>query len=193
MVIVSVEDQTEEILSDAAFHERYAFWLGDENTIAYHRDVPGTLEFGSELVRIQRDSEGEWSTPEVIIDRLRLGAHWSTEAKMIVYSVGSTAGQTIHVWDPETEQSRAFAETTNLNPGDPMWSRDGNTIYFLSAATTENQSFWAIPLQGGSPRKIIDLSGMEIGIGAPTVGEKRIYYTISKIESDIWVLDLEEK
>lgn len=192
VAIVSVDDQTVEILSDESVHERYPLWLSDENTMAYHRDAPGTLDFVSELVRVRRGPSGEWGTPEVIIDHLNLGAKWSTARNMIVYDNGLLSDRAIYTWDPQTEQSRVIPETQGMSASIPMWSRDGNTIYFMAPFNEEGQSLWAVPTDGGLPRKIVDLSGVELGVGSPTVDAERIYYTVSEIESDIWVLDLED-
>ncbi|GMQ82041.1 MAG: hypothetical protein BMS9Abin05_1482 [Rhodothermia bacterium] len=191
--IVSDDGLTYEIVSDEPVHGMWPFWLVDENTIAFHRFA--AVEGGFELVRSNRDSSGNWGTPEVIIEELLIGARWSAARNLLAYF----SFQNLYLWDPETGQSRtiadvehkdAFRSVSSLGTSVANWSRDGNTIYFRAVNNEGNESFWAVSADGGLPRMIVDLTGVETGLGLSAVDDHRIYYTISEIESDIWVLDL---
>ena len=171
----------------------WPFWLVDENTMAFHRFAQ--VDGGYELVLSRRDASGNWSNPELIIEELLIGARWSPARNLLAYF----SSQNLYLWDLETGQSRsivhnehkdAFRSVGSLSTTVANWSRDGNTIYFIAVNDQEDESFWAVPVDGGSPRIIVDLTGVKTGIGISAVDDNRIYYTISEIESDIWVLDL---
>jgi len=191
--IVSDDGLMMEIVSDEQTQDMWPFWFGDKNAVAYHLFTPVANVY--QLVQNRRDSTGNWGDAEVIIENLYIGARWSATRNRIAYFFG----QKLYLWDPETRVSRPVAadDFTNVYrsvPGNfaaiPIWSRDGNTIYFKASDDRGNESFWAIPTDGGVRRKVVDLTGVQTGVGTPAVDDHRIYYTISEIESDIWVLDL---
>jgi len=191
--IVSEDGLKLETVSDDPIDNMYPFWLGDKNTIAYHLFAPVEGEF--HLVQRRRNSSGEWSEPDVLIENMRLGAQWSTARNQLTYF----SGKNLFVWDPETGESRSiaaefiealFSSDERIGARIPIWSRDGRTIYFKSYNDRGGESFWAVRTDGRTPREIVDLTGAEAGIGASAVDDQRIYYTILEIESDIWVLDL---
>ncbi len=191
--IVSEDGLTMQTVADGPDNELWPFWLIDENTMAYH--VFGDTDVENQLVLVRRDSSGEWGEREVIIDDLLIGARWSVVRNRVAYF----SGEILYLWDPETGESERVADVSEVKEIDTVifgasasltWSVDGSMIYFKATDAKKNQSFWEIATDGGSPRKIVDLTGRVASGASAAVDEHRIYYTFSEIESDIWVLNL---
>jgi hypothetical protein len=52
--------------------------------------------------------------------------------------------------------------------------------------------FWSIPLEGGKPRLLVNFDDpdRQLNRGEFATDGKRLFFTISKIETDIWKMDL---
>ena len=88
---------------------------------------------------------------------------------------------------------RDLAATTRLTRvfGGWTYSPDGDTIYLAANHQDGRRGVWAVNVTGGESRLVIlndepTLINM-MGCG---VGRDRLYATVAKPESDIWVMNL---
>jgi dipeptidyl aminopeptidase/acylaminoacyl peptidase len=79
-------------------------------------------------------------------------------------------------------------------PGPLVFSEDGKMLY-LRAQGPAGFGIWTWPWSGGRPRLVVPLGIPALPAivfpGNLTVSRGRIYLTVSRHESDIWVMDLE--
>lgn len=181
--VVSISDQRPDFLPDHELHVRYPFWLEDENTLAFHRQIGPVLH---NLQRIRRNAAGEWGAPERIIDQLREGARYSPVRDQIAYAFGNG----IYIWDRKSEESHVVVQTESGVPLYPDWSPDGITIYFLFTDGAGDKSFRAVSADGGPIWTVVDLRGANKSGFYGRVDETNMYGTVIEMESDIWVLDM---
>jgi Tol biopolymer transport system component len=73
-----------------------------------------------------------------------------------------------------------------------QWGPDGHTIYYKALDSRGNASLWAIPAAGGEPRQLVrfdDPARTSSRAEFATDG-RRLYFTASERESDIWRMEL---
>jgi len=138
-----------------------------------------------------RDSlGGEWSAPELLTDANN--ARWSPDGTHIVCQKDSA----IWIVSLQGEERLLFdGEVGELSLIWPDWSADGRFIYFDATDSTGARALYAIPVAGGAPREVIryDDPAKKVSPYPFTVGDGTAYFTVTEIESDIWVMDLEMK
>ena len=191
--ILSGDYLTTTMIGNTSDNELWPFWLGDENTLAYH--VFTGTETLYNLVRTQRDAQGLWGEPEVIVADSYLGASFSDVRNQIAY----ISPDGMFVQDPETGATQMvdvgdLSILTGNRGSDTArfaaWSEDGSLIYFLAQDDNGKQSIWAVSSDGGSPSMVVDFLDSKPGLVPPAIGGNRMYYTISETDSDIWVMEL---
>jgi hypothetical protein len=72
----------------------------------------------------------------------------------------------------------------------PRFSRDGSTIYQSAFHEAGLGGIWAIPIQGGEPRLVVESAEL-LPPSMFSVGPDRLYVTVGEHQSDIWVMDVE--
>ena len=77
-------------------------------------------------------------------------------------------------------------------PTFPAWSADSRTVYYKAFDRSLESSIWAVPVSGGPPRLLVsfDDPAMQSPRDEFATDRSRFFFTISKYESDISVLDL---
>jgi Tol biopolymer transport system component len=87
---------------------------------------------------------------------------------------------------------RSDSSRGNPLPVFPAWSSDGLTIYYKGSDEEGTASFWAVPVWGGTPRLLVrfdDPTMRSNRIEFATDGN-RLFFTTTRQESDIWLMDL---
>jgi serine/threonine-protein kinase len=143
---------------------------------------------------VARDSVGmPWGDPVQLIDFDCSNAKWAPDGASLVclrrtgvwgLARVSRDGDVLSRYDPATAGLQRF--------GAPHFSPDGSRIYFGGTHEDGSEGVWWIPTNGGGATKVVafdDPSLLVYGVGEVHPG--RIYTTIAKYESDIWVMDLE--
>ena len=80
-------------------------------------------------------------------------------------------------------------------PAYPVWSRDGQTIYYKAYDRDRHSSIWSVPVTGGKPRLLVrfdDPSRRSLRREFATDG-LRFYFTVARDESDVWAMELLKK
>jgi dipeptidyl aminopeptidase/acylaminoacyl peptidase len=103
------------------------------------------------------DNEGPDSSPR-----------WSPDGKKIAYLSSDAAhgvlGQSkLTIMSPDGSGKHEIAANFQYQPGEPVWSADGTSIYFAAPVRTTSQLF-SVPAAGGEPKQITELSGVISGV-----------------------------
>ncbi|MEM7504183.1 MAG: S9 family peptidase [Pseudomonadota bacterium] len=100
-------------------------------------------------------------TADILVRLDRVGSpHTSPDGEWVVYTVRQTDMEAdkgrYDLWLSPTAGGAARRLTdTEDNESSPVWSSDGESIYFLSAASGSSQ-IWRIPADGGDPEQVTD-------------------------------------
>ncbi len=71
-------------------------------------------------------------------------------------------------------------------------SRDGRTVYFPGSGPRRQPGIWALPIAGGTPRRIVAFDDPAASIpGRISVDRQHVYTPVWEHESDIWVATLQ--
>lgn len=82
----------------------------------------------------------------------------------------------------------ATGDSTSPRPLLAQWSPDGGTLYYKALDPEGRASFWSMPATGGVPRLLarFDDPGRPSSRAEFATDGKRLFFTISERESDIW-------
>jgi Tol biopolymer transport system component/DNA-binding SARP family transcriptional activator len=175
------------VTSDSG-NQRFPGWSPDGRHLVFHSDRTGRFE----LYVTERDTSGRWSRPRQLTTRGGQEARWSPDGDAVVY-VRNTG---LWIIPPGGGAPRLLVDA-----GDPpsrpepllgQWSADGRTIYYKALDAQGGASLWAIPASGGQPRELVrfDDSGLTSSRPEFATDGKRLYFTASERESDIWQMEL---
>jgi Tol biopolymer transport system component/DNA-binding SARP family transcriptional activator len=165
-------------------------WSPDGLRLAYRRPRAGGIE--------------GWT-----VSRPRIGASWEAPRRL------TTVGCAYQFWAPDGSGllcGRPGSDTLTLvsttgavawrrdlsadglrSPGPGAFSENGKTLY-LRAEGISGPGIWAWPYPGGRPRLVVPLGNPELPAvvypGNVNVSSGRLFLTVSRLESDIWVMDL---
>ena len=76
-----------------------------------------------------------------------------------------------------------------------QWAPDGRRIYYKALDAEGRASLWSIPTEGGEPKLLVrfDDPNRPSSRAEFATDGKRLYFTISERESDIWQMELGNK
>jgi Tol biopolymer transport system component len=89
---------------------------------------------------------------------------WSPDGTTIAFSSDRAGGMDVWVHDLRTKAERRLSMLPNADTA-AAWSPDGKSLSFISSADFEQSEIYAVPAEGGDPRKILDRS---FGVGYPS-------------------------
>ncbi len=181
--------QQQQITYDST-QEQNPDWSPDGNQIVYTSNKSGQYEL---YIVSKRPGDAGWNVPRQITHDGGGAPRWSPDGRWIAYlglkddlRVISTAGG-----PPRTLISGNAAKGIPM-PDQAGWSSDSRTIIFKGLDPSQQSSFWSVPLQGGNPRLLVkfdDPTKQSHRAEFATDG-KRLYFTMSKYECDLWKMDL---
>ena len=162
-------------------------WSPDGSAIAYAQGGEARS-----IWIVRRDANGAWGKPA---QRLGTGswAEWSPDGKLLAY-VTNLVGGSLVVIPVDSGAGRTVLDASNpVNPvaEQPLWSRDGGTIYFKSHDARGNASIWSIAAVGGTPRLLVRFTDPARPSYRPqwAFGANRFFFPIQDRQSDIWVMN----
>jgi Tol biopolymer transport system component len=84
---------------------------------------------------------------------------------------------------------------TTATLGFARWSPDGRTVYFSAFDEEERSSFWSIPAEGGTPTLIVRFDDPTRESNRPEFATdgRRLYFTLSEKQGDVWVMEIERR
>jgi Tol biopolymer transport system component/DNA-binding SARP family transcriptional activator len=169
-------------------NQRYPGWSPDGRHLVYHSDRSGRFE----LYVVERDTAGHWGSSRQLTSQGGQDARWSPDGGSILYLrnsrlwvIGADGGSPrllVDVGDSAGKPAPLLAQ----------WSADARTIYYKALDSRGNASLWAIPAAGGEPRELVrfdDPARTSSRAEFATDG-RRLYFTASERESDIWRMEL---
>jgi Tol biopolymer transport system component/DNA-binding winged helix-turn-helix (wHTH) protein len=147
-----------------------------------------------------RTTDSSWSIPVVGGD-LRPGPTgiaeigWSPDRKRVVYHPAAP-GDPLFVAsaDDRSGGQRIYVAPAGIHCHFPIWSHDGETIYFVRGFVPDEMDIWQIPARGGEPQQ---LTRHNSRVSFPTLLNERtfLYLATSPDGSGPWIyaLDLEDR
>ena len=182
--VISSEGGTARQLTNDLAQERYPHWSPDGSKVVFQSGRGGSVGI---YVVSQDGGELAGETPKRLAPGLL--ARWSPDGRLIAYTAGAYPGEGISVISPDGGEPRVLTEFGH----GPMWSRDGDTIFFRVPATDERAGIWSVPLSGGEPELLVrydDPSRLPLR-GEWSADGESFYFTLTEFESDVWVMELE--
>ena len=119
---------------------------------------------------------------------------WSTDGKKMVY-YNNTPGDPVSVADSTGANDRQVfvGEQSGLHNHNPVWSTDGQWIYFTHGYTDE-MDVWRMPSSGGVPERVTQHNA-KVSFLAPLDSRTLLYVAPAEDRSGpwLWALDVERK
>lgn len=176
-------------------HEYYPDWAPDGKSVVFHENLgaPGPAA-PAHIFAATRSEHGEWQA-RVPVGKDNGGsmARWTHDGKFIVY-LGNDG---LRRMDLRSGDSRLLVDAAELEAGinSTAVGPDVNVAYFRAVDSTGIHSFYAVPIAGGKPRLLLRLDDPK---RRPRRHEfatdsKRLYFTITDDDSDIWVMELRKR
>jgi Tol biopolymer transport system component len=178
----------QQITRDPA-QERYPDWSPDGNHIVFYSDKTGRQE----LYIVSKDPSGTgWGEARQLTDEGGEVARWSPDGGLITY----VSGNTLCVIPPTGGSPKVLVESTDPTriptPSFPAWSTDSRTVYYKAYDGSLQSSIWAVPVSGGPPKLLVkfDDPARQSNRSEFAAGAARFFFTVSKYESDISIMEL---
>ncbi|NJD18275.1 MAG: hypothetical protein FIA95_03200 [Gemmatimonadetes bacterium] len=177
--------------ADTGEFNQWPTWSPDGLTLAYTAFERGGWR-GGRITR--RDSVGgAWGDPATIARGTYGYGVWAPDGRSLMFNPQGM-GDVVHEIsvDGDTLWSRDIAATSPLETfGNTMVLRasvDGRTLYSRGRHKDGTLGVWAIPDRGrGEPRLIVRYDDPLLQSHFMSVGPDRLYLTVERNESDIWV------
>jgi len=134
-------------------------------------------------------------TPRNFLSEEATEVAWSPDGTRVVYHTFAD-GDPMFVADRTgTDVRRIFAERPGIHNHFPIWSPDGQWIYFVRGVpATKEMDLWRINPDGGKPERLTERN-TDVSYPAP-VGNRTILYVARDADSSgpwLWALDLKTK
>jgi len=180
--VVSADGGSSHQLTSATKQERYPNWSPDGREIVFRSS--GGTEQGEMYIVSRGPSEVGGETPRRLTFDAAVGiAIWSPNGELIAYNLGVGGVRVVPSTGGELRILSSFGHS-------PLWNRDGSTIYFLDL-----DGIWSVLSAGGEPRMLVsfdDPHRVSLRPEWSTDGE-HFYFTLTEYDSDVWVMELEQR
>jgi Tol biopolymer transport system component len=165
-------------------------WSPDMRHVLFHRPVDGE----DEIFELTRSGDSTWSTARQLTKHGGFGGRWSPDGSHLAY-VAPRQVRLMGSGDDGEATSRVVydgSDTTSgkANPVAIRWAPDGRTIYMKTFDAQGRAALWALGLDGGAARMLVRFDEPLRPTRRPefAVDAKRLYFTLSQSESDVWVM-----
>ena len=191
LLVIPVDGSSADPVATTPLQEHHAGWGPDGNSIVY--DAPPKAGARGQAFVATRTARGApWGSPRQVTRNGSGDPKWSPDGRLIAFCVDYE----LRVIAPDGSGERTVfngkSDHDLQEPNYPVWSRDSRTIYFRIYDRSGQSSIWSIGLDGAPPRLLIrfdDPSHRSLRREFATDGT-RLYFTVSRDESDIWQMDL---
>lgn len=178
LFVISADGGPARPLTDDPAHEYHPHWSPDGTRVVFYSNRSGVFE-----IYVLTRASGE-PPVQLTFDG---GAYprWSPDGRLIAYALAAGG---VAIIPPEGGKPRPFADFGDW----PMWSKDGQTIYFRENPPYERVGIWSVPLSGGDPELLVrfdDPVRRPVRYEWSSDGEN-FYFTLTEFEADVWVMEL---
>jgi len=168
--------------------QRAPGWSPDGMRLVFSSEETGRME----LYVVGRNSDSTWRAARRLTFEGGFAGRWSPDGREIAFIKGDeiwllnirtgTSRQLLRVGDPATDPVPELLQ----------WAPDGRTIYYKAFDREGRSSIWALPGRGGTPRPLIRFDDPSRQSSRPEFDSdgKRLFFTLTEREADIWELDL---
>lgn len=164
-------------------------WSPDGNQLVFFSYRTGQYEI---FIVSRAENNSKWGVPRQITFEGGQHAKWSPDGHFITYV---SFGKLI-LYSIEQETSRVLFYSDDLEkiplPMFMDWSLDSQIIFYKGYSPDWRANFWSIPISGGTPKSIarfVDPSRSSNRSEFTSDG-RRLFFTMTEKESDIWQLEL---
>jgi Tol biopolymer transport system component len=133
-------------------------------------------------------------TPRAFLDRRATAPSWSPDGTRLTYFKNED-GDPLFVADRTGADARQVLVRKGLHNHNPVWSSDGQWIYFAGGPDpSESMDVWRIRPSGESPERLTE-HGIALNFLAPLDARTLLYVSRSEDRSAswLWALDVERK
>ncbi len=144
-----------------------------------------------DLYLVERQTkEGPWGDPVLVVQNGHV-PDWSPDGEWIVYRDWSEADSLLIVRRDGTQKQVLEVGVGSYNG--PQWSRDGKEIYYYRRLPDGSSGIRAYRFETASSRLVIDFGDRTPDAVWSFFGYDgdNLYLSVSRTESDIWLLNLE--
>jgi Tol biopolymer transport system component len=167
--------------------QRSPGWSPDGMNLVFSSDETGRME----LYSIGRNSDSTWRAALRLTFEGGAAGRWSPAGRQIAF----TRGDGVWLLQPRNGSSR---QLLRVDPAaDPVpellqWAPDGRTIYYKAFDAQGRSSIWAVATRGGAPRLLVRFDDPARQSTRPefTTDGKRLFFTLTEREADIWEMEL---
>lgn len=170
-------------------HEMYPGWSPDGRRLAFLSDRGGTWD----IFVTRRLAAGAWAVPQRLTTGGGYTGRWSPDGHTMAYTF--LPDSSIWLLDSNTGKSHALfdARARGVIALNPEFGSRPDVVYVHVIERDGRHAIYEIPIRGGAPRSVLrfdDPARQPRRTEFATDG-RRLFFTITTDESDIWVMDLQ--
>jgi len=163
----------------------YPVWSADGLRLAYTvRDRDRSSNFIMELGKPWEEGSVEALPPSGPQNPSFGATSWSPDGRRLAGTRAPAGG--ISVFSFDSRRYEDFTEFGFL----PRWLSDGRRLVFFTFATTSKSAMYLLDTRSRKVHEILSVTPNEIRVLAPSQDDRRIYFGVTVIEADVWLMSL---
>lgn len=186
--VVPASGGTPEPVTDAVREQRFPGWSPDGRALVFETARNDTFSVSV----IERRGRG-WGEPRAL-PVIGAAPRWSPDGASILYH-NADGLWTIGVDGTGPRLLHATDRATGFRGGNAEWSVDGRYLHLKEYDAAGRARFLRVPVDGGPAVEIgrIDDPGLRSVRPELAADSSRLYFTLSKRHSDVWLMTLERR